>query len=542
MYVRYDPMLLAVRMNTSAGDCDYCHAPSATFRCSRFRKAKFCDTACFRSAWKTHKVGCSVRGHWPPAVAHLLPSESSESRRAQGSIVRGRVFVSIAAYRDPELKETLKALLHQSTRPDLLYVGLVWQGDEGDDEPLNEESLDMLQSLWRVDVNDAGPGNRWLPTLPGQRKIRAQLLLGGRLRVVRMAAADARGPCWARYLAQLLWEGEELYLQLDSHMRFVPAWDDKARQQLLACTEHSSKPVLCSYGRAYPLGLPFAETPQNLTACLNCAAFFDSNNVLNIRYRSLLHDWDKPRTSFFWSAHFSFSSAEVLKEVPYDPRLLMLFFGEEILMTVRLFTHGWDLFSPSSGVVFHLWQRDYRKVYAEDMSELYRDLSHSSRKRLHAMLGSGPPLFFEEGSLSWPLPGCADQPASFELGHSRSLADYERAAGVSFRDRHLSEFALRGGAPSEECFLTQEEGGQMAVEKQCRSDMSKAREKDAEHKLSFTGLLRLANGSSEAVRTKRRILLLRSSPCLDEVKDWVFENVGFAAGSYCAPLLRSRAA
>ena len=40
---------------------------------------------------------------------------------------------------------------------------------------------------------------------------------------------------------------------------------------------------------------------------------------------------------------------------------------QEILMTVRFFTHGWDLFSPSEGLVFHLWQRDYRRVYAEDM-------------------------------------------------------------------------------------------------------------------------------------------------------------------------------
>eukprot|EP00438_Fugacium_kawagutii_P000486 Skav216946 [mRNA] locus=scaffold3396:171429:171704:+ [translate_table: standard] len=40
---------------------------------------------------------------------------------------------------------------------------------------------------------------------------------------------------------------------------------------------------------------------------------------------------------------------------------------EEILMTVRFFTQGWDLFSPCEGLVFHLWQRDYRRVYAEDM-------------------------------------------------------------------------------------------------------------------------------------------------------------------------------
>ncbi len=38
-------------------------------------------------------------------------------------------------------------------------------------------------------------------------------------------------------------------------------------------------------------------------------------------------------------------------------------------MTVRFFTHGWDLFSPSQGLIFHLWERDYRRVYAEDMKD-----------------------------------------------------------------------------------------------------------------------------------------------------------------------------
>lgn len=42
---------------------------------------------------------------------------------------------------------------------------------------------------------------------------------------------------------------------------------------------------------------------------------------------------------------------------------------KEILMTVRFWTHGWDLFSPAQGLIFHLWERDYRRVYAEDMKD-----------------------------------------------------------------------------------------------------------------------------------------------------------------------------
>lgn len=30
---------------------------------------------------------------------------------------------------------------------------------------------------------------------------------------------EAQGPCWARWMAQQLWRGEEFFLQIDSHMR-----------------------------------------------------------------------------------------------------------------------------------------------------------------------------------------------------------------------------------------------------------------------------------------------------------------------------------
>ena len=41
-----------------------------------------------------------------------------------------------------------------------------------------------------------------------------------------------------------------------------------------------------------------------------------------------------------WASGFSFSDATLLAEVPYDPRLHYLFFGEEVSMAARLFTSG----------------------------------------------------------------------------------------------------------------------------------------------------------------------------------------------------------
>ena len=48
---------------------------------------------------------------------------------------------------------------------------------------------------------------------------------------------DAEGVCWARYQAQQLWDGEEYVLMIDSHMRFVPGWDDLMIKELAKVLE-----------------------------------------------------------------------------------------------------------------------------------------------------------------------------------------------------------------------------------------------------------------------------------------------------------------
>ena len=36
-----------------------------------------------------------------------------------------------------------------------------------------------------------------------------------------------------------------------------------------------------------------------------------------------------------------------MMQVPYDPHLPFLFFGEEMMMLARMWTHGWDVFAPT---------------------------------------------------------------------------------------------------------------------------------------------------------------------------------------------------
>ena len=298
----------------------------------------------------------------------------------------GTIFVSIAAFLDPELPVTLRAMLLQAERPDLINVGVVWQGLE--DPPFSSTELAELHQLWQVPAAEAArlespalsallDRNESFPHMPRGEDVKRTALVGGHIRLVDIQAKDARGCHWARYIAQLLWEGEELYLQLDSHMRFTRHWDTELRRQLALCSQKAAKPVLSNYGRPYSLGTPanWTPSPDLLTPSHICAGYFDADGILRHPSIPLRFNWTEPRKHVFWSGHFSFSSARVLQEVPFDPQLPMAHFPEEPLMAVRLFTHGWDVFAPTRGIIFHLWERDYRRTFFEMKAGLLRTVA-----------------------------------------------------------------------------------------------------------------------------------------------------------------------
>jgi hypothetical protein len=113
-------------------------------------------------------------------------------------------------------------------------------------------------------------------------------------------------------------------------------------------------------------------------------------------------------------------------DVPHDPELY--FHGEEINITVRAFTHGYDLFHPHRTVVWHEYSRESRRKHWDDHPDWYLSNTRSHR-RLRKFLGM-------EG---------AEEPehfGRFALGTSRTLQDYERYAGICFDLRGVQQYTL----------------------------------------------------------------------------------------------------
>lgn len=321
--------------------------------------------------------GCAKRAE---ALDRLVPLGS-----------RRRIFVSIASYRDPELSPTIADCIAKARWPDRLRFGVCWQ--HGSDEH----------------------------TLP--------FLSDSRFRVLDVPWRESQGACWARAEIMKLWAGEDYYLQIDSHMRFVQDWD-AALTGMCQLTE-SAKPVLSTYCPGYTPGRPppLGHAPVGLQF-----GEFAPNGIIGSKPALISHHnvGRPPVRARFVSAHFLFTIGSFIDDVPYDPELY--FYGEEITLAVRAFTAGYDLYHPTQTVLFHNYSRESRALHWGDhvaennVSKQWWERDADSQLRVMSFLKE-------------PHAG------SYGCGSARLFSDYEQYAGISFTRRRVQDYTRQNGEP-----------------------------------------------------------------------------------------------
>jgi len=339
-------------------------------------------------------------------------------------VTHDTIFVSLASYRDPECSNTLYDLFTKAHYPERVYVGVCQQNAPEDADCLDDRLKPYLHHL----------------------------------RVLRLSHFDAQGPMYARALIeQQLYRDELFYLQIDSHMLFVPGWDELCIQQLALCP--SDRPILTTYpndfdrltrqhvilpdGSKRPLGtvpptfIRFREFHQRLK--------FTEQEKHNFHTVPL-----RPLPSLFWAAGFSFSLGELIRQVPYDPHCPFLFLGEEMGLALRYFTHGWDFFAPGVNVVYHLLKRTYRKTFWEQVylkNCVVDDATRRARKTLEEQaVHRATQLVLDRLPPSDP----------YGLGKVRTVRDWEVYTGVDIRAQTAqlrSYWGLSPQAPDDEKLL-----------------------------------------------------------------------------------------
>ena len=317
-----------------------------------------------------------------------------------------KIFVQIAAYRDPELLPTIRDCIRRAKEPENLVFAIAWQRSK-------EDEWDTLGEF----ADDP------------------------RFKIIDIDYKDGLGTCWARHLLNEQYDGEKYTLQLDSHHRFVRHWDVKCKKMIdkLIAAGHE-KPVLTAYAPSYD---PANDPERRLKEVwrLNIDRFIPEGVVFMIPSKiDNIKMYDLPIPTRFFSAHFAFTFGQFIKDVPYDPNLY--FHGEEISMAVRAYTQGYDLFIPNEIICWHEYTRKGR-VRHWDENKKWEDLNNKSLKRVKQLLGiDGDKADFDFGI--------------YGFGTVRTLSQYEDYAGIRFHNRTVQQYTLNNFDPPNPMYRTEE--------------------------------------------------------------------------------------
>jgi hypothetical protein len=304
----------------------------------------------------------------------------------------GKIFIQIASYRDPQLIPTIKDCISKAKNPEKLVFSIAWQHSSSDDW----DNLDEFKD-------------------------------DKRFKIVDINFKDSQGACWARNQLQQNYNGEEYTLQLDSHHRFVENWDEECIDMIKQLQNKGhEKPLLTGYVSSFdpdndPAGRIIQPWKMNFDRFIpEGAVFFLPATIDDYLERT------EPVPARFYSAHFCFTLGQFCVEVQHDPEYY--FHGEEISIAVRAYTWGYDLFHPHKVVVWHEYTRKGRKKqWDDDPVWVSRNVAcHKRNRKLFEMDGEVRDVDF----------------GIYDFGKVRSLEDYERYSGLSFKKRAVQKYTL----------------------------------------------------------------------------------------------------
>ena len=290
----------------------------------------------------------------------LVPFE----RKFAGRTIRpvredGSVFVSVAAYRDHMLGHTLSELFGNAASPERVVAGVVMQNCV-EKCRTGVEVVSKPGEPTRTKVSDAPPDRdgvlEFCSSDAGRPHCEA-----GRVRVLRVNETESLGPAFARYLASKLWLGEHYYVQIDAHMWTVDGWDEDLRVALRAAPSYP-KVVMSAYPPGPDDRGSWKRSPRG-TGKL-CGAEFSKSSVEAHIIRlsggggggAIAAPAPQPPRSVYVGAGFFAAHASFLGELPFDPYLPFVFMGEEIALTTRFFTNGWDVYAPRVSLFAHQYR------------------------------------------------------------------------------------------------------------------------------------------------------------------------------------------
>ncbi len=297
------------------------------------------------------------------------------------------IFVAIACYNEPYITLTLDNCLENSEHPDRIHFGIWCQNDR-----IKKPDLKKYKNV----------------------------------NCVFAEYSEKLGLGVSRLNSFSFYDNQDYFLQIDGHTLFEKNWDTKIIDNFKILKEKYEKPVISSY-------LPFWYTKNNDIKNYYSDAkavwrpmSIDLEYGLKEGYPKLMtknFDWGQQKycEHFLVTGHFIFSDPLIMNEVLPDPKIV--FDGDEITTSLRLWTRGYRIFTINETIAWHLNKaEDEYYVNKQDFSiikqseyELYKKRAQLGRNRTKDIL-TGNILGY------WGSPTL------------EKLKEYENAVGINFKD------------------------------------------------------------------------------------------------------------
>jgi len=204
---------------------------------------------------------------------------------------------------------------------------------------------------------------------------------------------------------------------------------------------------LGSYAGMYE---PETNKKLNIEPYKMVADDFTSHGTILFRPNAIPNwqDLKRPVRARFVSGHFFFTLGQHCQEYAYDPNIY--FAGDEISLSIRGYTLGYDLYHPHRTLVWHEYLRKHRRKHWDDhvqenkekgiTGDNWHEIDMAGKVRLRHMLRE------EDNGLNL---------GKYDIGNVRTHREYELYAGIDFAKRRLQQEAVDGKDPP--CTYTSDE-------------------------------------------------------------------------------------
>jgi hypothetical protein len=297
------------------------------------------------------------------------------------------IFISLASFIDTDLRNTILSCINQAKHPENITFGVVLQYNNEADT--NETCIDDLITKYNI-------------------------------RIKKFWFKESQGGCWARNQVSSLYQNEDYVLQLDAHIRMVKNWDVLLIKEYLKLKQNHTKPLISylspPFFRNENLGLDYDFKHIDNPYIINVPtikSITDGYWPIFGGYEDEAYTYKTPNNVSLLYAGFVFTQGNWILEVKNDPE--HYYTGEEFALSIRSYTHGYDIFIPSQIMSWHL----SRPNHIHHFKVLDGDANHNkAMERLYKLIFGG-------------------DLGEYGLGNKRTLQQYEEFAKINIKEKKV---------------------------------------------------------------------------------------------------------